>query len=81
LSDNTFCTPESGRKKALANAKEGKPKCSGSNLESNTQNNAILCFRPEKALQSGISRVLIDDNSQNIREWEEAGEQESCTKV
>jgi hypothetical protein len=24
-------------------------------------------------LQSGTSRILIDDNSENIREWEEAG--------
>jgi hypothetical protein len=63
--------PERGR--ALAYAREGKVQWLSKELGARYAKNAILCLRPEKALQSGISRVLIDDNSENIREWEEAG--------
>jgi hypothetical protein len=65
--------PGPERKKALADARKGKTQWLRKELGTQYANNAILCFRPEKALQSGISRVLIDDNSENIREWEEAG--------
>jgi hypothetical protein len=65
--------PNPGRKKALANARTGKIRWLRKELGVQYASNAILCFRPEKALQSGASRVLIDDNSENILEWEEAG--------
>lgn len=65
--------PNPNRKKALANAKTGKIQWLRKELGTQYAENAILCFRPEKALQSGISRILIDDNSENISEWEEAG--------
>ncbi|MGB9939307.1 hypothetical protein [Methanosarcina sp.] len=65
--------PGPERKKALTNAREGKIKWLRKELGSSYAETAILCYRPEKALQSGVSRVLIDDNSENIREWEEAG--------
>lgn len=65
--------PGPERKKALFNAREGKIKWLRKELGSSYAEAAILCYRPEKALQSGISRVLIDDNSENIREWKEAG--------
>ncbi|TFH05987.1 MAG: hypothetical protein E4H06_00500 [Methanosarcina sp.] len=65
--------PNPDRKNALANARKGKIEWLKKELGTPYANNAILCFRPEKALQSGTSRVLIDDNSDNIREWEEAG--------
>ncbi|KKH47698.1 hypothetical protein [Methanosarcina sp. 1.H.A.2.2] len=65
--------PTPDRKIALVNARKGKIEWLKKELGTPYANNAILCFRPEKALQSGTSRVLIDDNSDNIREWEEAG--------
>ena len=65
--------PGPDRKKALANAREGKIKWLRKELGVSYAETAILCFRPEKALQSGIARILIDDNSENIHEWEEAG--------
>lgn len=65
--------PGPERKKALINAREGKIKWIRKELGPSYAEAAILCYRPEKALQSGFSRVLIDDNSENIREWEEAG--------
>jgi hypothetical protein len=65
--------PNQDRKVAMANARKGKIEWLKKELGTPYANNAILCFRPEKALQSGTSRVLIDDNSDNIREWEEAG--------
>lgn len=65
--------PGPERKKALTNAREGKIKWLRKELGPSYAETAILCYRPEKALQSGVSRVLIDDNSENIREWEEAG--------
>jgi len=65
--------PGPERKKALINAREGKIKWLRKELGPSYAEAAILCYRPEKALQSGFSRVLIDDNSENIREWEEAG--------
>lgn len=65
--------PNPNRKRALINAKAGKLHWLKKELGTEYANNAILCFRPEKALQSGASRVLIDDNSENISEWEEAG--------
>jgi 5'' nucleotidase, deoxy (Pyrimidine), cytosolic type C protein (NT5C). len=65
--------PGPERKKALKNAREGKIKWLRKELGPSYAETAILCYRSEKALQSGVSRVLIDDNSENIREWEEAG--------
>lgn len=65
--------PNPGRGRALVNARKGKIQWLRKELGSSYAENAILCFRPEKALQSGSARVLIDDNSENIREWEEAG--------
>lgn len=65
--------PNPGRGKALVNARKGKIRWLRKELGNPYAQNAILCFRPEKALQSGSSRILIDDNSENIREWEEAG--------
>ncbi|WP_239451009.1 5' nucleotidase, NT5C type [Methanosarcina horonobensis] len=65
--------PNPDRKAALINARKGKLEWLKKELGTPYANNAILCFRPEKALQSGTSRVLIDDNPDNIREWEEAG--------
>jgi hypothetical protein len=65
--------PGPERKKALINAREGKIKWIRKELGPSYAEAAILCYRPEKALQSGLARVLIDDNSENIREWEEAG--------
>jgi hypothetical protein len=65
--------PGPERKNALTNAREGKIKWLRKELGPSYAETAILCYRPEKALQSGVSRVLIDDNSENIREWEEAG--------
>jgi 5'' nucleotidase, deoxy (Pyrimidine), cytosolic type C protein (NT5C). len=65
--------PGPERKKALTNAKEGKIRWIRKELGHSYAETAILCYRPEKALQSGLARVLIDDNSENIREWEEAG--------
>lgn len=65
--------PGPDRKKALINAREGKIKWIRKELGASYAEAAILCYRPEKALQSGAARVLIDDNSENIREWEEAG--------
>ncbi len=65
--------PYPDRKKAMVNARKGKIEWLKKELGTQYANNAILCFRPEKALQSGTSRVLIDDNPDNIREWEEAG--------
>ncbi len=65
--------PGPERKKALTNAREGKIKWLRKELGPSYAEAAILCYRPEKALQSGCARVLIDDNSENIREWEEAG--------
>jgi len=65
--------PSPERKKALTNAREGKIKWLRKELGHSYAETAILCYRPEKALQSGVARVLIDDNSENIREWEEAG--------
>ncbi|RXA19980.1 hypothetical protein EQO05_07515 [Methanosarcina sp. MSH10X1] len=65
--------PGPERKKALTNAREGKIKWLRKELGISYAETAILCYRPEKALQSGIARILIDDNSENIREWEEAG--------
>jgi len=65
--------PGPERKKALTNARKGKIKWIRKELGPSYAEAAILCYRPEKALQSGFARVLIDDNSENIREWEEAG--------
>jgi hypothetical protein len=65
--------PGPERIKALTNAKEGKIKWLRKELGPSYAETAILCYRPEKALQSGVARILIDDNSENIREWEEAG--------
>lgn len=65
--------PSPDRKIAMVNARKGKIEWLKKELGAPYANNAILCFRPEKALQSGSSRILIDDNSNNIREWEEAG--------
>ena len=65
--------PGPERKKALTYAREGKIKWLRKELGPSYAETAILCCRPEKALQSGVARVLIDDNSENIREWEEAG--------
>jgi hypothetical protein len=79
LTDSGFCPtilsalPNQDRKKALAHARTGKKRWLRKELGAQYANNAILCFRPEKAIQSGASRVLIDDNSENILEWEEAG--------
>jgi hypothetical protein len=65
--------PNPDRKMAMVNARKGKIEWLKKELGAQYAENAILCFRPEKALQSGTSRVLIDDNPDNIREWEEAG--------
>jgi len=65
--------PDPERGKALTYAREGKVQWLSKELGNQYAKNAILCFRPEKSLQSGSSRVLIDDNSENIHEWEEAG--------
>ena len=65
--------PNPDLKAALAHARKGKRSWLRRELGICYAEEAILCFRPEKALHSGISRVLIDDNSDNIREWEEAG--------
>lgn len=65
--------PGPERKKALTYARAGKLEWLRKELGTDYAGNAVLCFRPEKALQSGVSRVLIDDNSENIHEWEEAG--------
>jgi hypothetical protein len=65
--------PSPDRKIAMISARKGKIEWLKKELGTPYANNAILCFRPEKALQSGISRILIDDNSNNTREWEEAG--------
>ena len=65
--------PSPDRKIAMANARKGKTDWLKKELGTQYANKAILCFRPEKALQSGTSRILIDDNQDNIREWEEAG--------
>ena len=65
--------PNPDRKAALAYARKGKITWLRRELGTPYAEEAILCFRPEKALHSGVSRVLIDDNSDNIREWEEAG--------
>lgn len=65
--------PNPDRKAAMVNARKGKIEWLKKELGTQYADNAILCFRPEKALQSGTSRVLIDDNKDNIREWEEAG--------
>lgn len=65
--------PSSDRRMAMVNARKGKMEWLKKELGTPYANNAILCFRPEKALQSGVSRILIDDNSNNTREWEEAG--------
>jgi hypothetical protein len=65
--------PSPERKKALNNAREGKIKWLRKELGPSYAETAILCYRPEKALQSGALKVLIDDNSENIHEWEEAG--------
>lgn len=65
--------PNPDRKVAMVNARKGKIEWLKKELGTPYADNAILCFRPEKALQSGASRVLIDDNSDNIREWEEVG--------
>jgi hypothetical protein len=65
--------PSPDRKIAMVNARKGKIEWLKKELGAPYANNAILCFRPEKALQSGSSRILIDDNSNNIQEWEEAG--------
>lgn len=65
--------PNPDRKVAMVNARKGKIEWLKKELGTPYADNAILCFRPEKALQSGISRVLIDDNPENIHEWEEAG--------
>ncbi len=79
LKNSGFCPtilsalPGQERKKALSDARKGKIQWLRKELGIQYANNAILCFRPEKALQSGASRVLIDDNSENISEWEEAG--------
>jgi len=79
LIDSGFCPtilsalPNPDRKKASANARTGKIRWLRKELGPQYANNAILCFRPEKALQSGASRILIDDNPENIFEWEEAG--------
>jgi hypothetical protein len=79
LKNSGFCPtilsalPNPEREKALANARKGKIQWLREELGTQYANNAILCFRPEKALRSGISKILIDDNSENIREWEEAG--------
>lgn len=65
--------PSPERKIAMVNARKGKKEWLKKEMGTLYANNAILCFRPEKALQSGVSRILIDDNQDNIREWEEAG--------
>lgn len=65
--------PSPDRKIAMINARKGKMEWLKKELGTPYANDAILCFRPEKALQSGTSRILIDDNSNNTREWEEAG--------
>jgi len=65
--------PSQERGKAIVDARKGKIQWLRKELGIQYARNAILCFRHEKALQSGISRVLIDDSSENIREWEEAG--------
>lgn len=65
--------PSPDRKMAMFYARKGKMEWLKKELGTPYANDAILCFRPEKALQSGTSRVLIDDNSSNTREWEEAG--------
>lgn len=79
LKNSGFCPtilsalPGPDRKNALINAREGKIEWLRKELGASYAETAILCFRPEKALQSGIARVLIDDNSENINEWEDAG--------
>ncbi len=79
LESSGFCPtilsalPSPERRKALVDAREGKIQWLRKELGPQYAKNAILCFRHEKALQSGISRILIDDNSQNIHEWEEEG--------
>lgn len=79
LKSSRFCPtilsalPGPERKKALTNARKGKIKWLRKELGPSYAETAILCYRPEKALQSGAARVLIDDNSENIYEWEEAG--------
>lgn len=65
--------PSPERKMAMVNARKGKMEWLKKEMGTPYANNAILCFRQEKALQSGFSRILIDDNQDNIREWEEAG--------
>ncbi|MCQ1535795.1 hypothetical protein FTO70_08920 [Methanosarcina sp. KYL-1] len=65
--------PYPDRKAALANARKGKIAWLRNELGPAYADEAILCFRPEKALHSAPARVLIDDNSKNICEWEEAG--------
>ena len=79
ITDSGFCPtilsalPNPNRKRALDNARTGKIYWLRKELGVQYASNAILCFRPEKALQSGNSRILIDDNPENILEWEEAG--------
>lgn len=63
--------PERGE--ALANARAGKIKWLRRELGEAYAKDAILCQRTEKALHSGPTRVLIDDNFKNISEWEDAG--------
>lgn len=65
--------PGPERKIAMINARKGKMEWLKKEMGTPYANNAILCLRPEKALQSGVSRILIDDNKDNICEWEEAG--------
>ncbi len=61
------------RREALASARAGKIKWLRRELGEAYAKEAILCQRTEKALQSGPTRVLIDDNFVNINEWEAAG--------
>jgi hypothetical protein len=65
--------PSQERGKAIVDARKGKIQWLRKELGIQYARDAILCFRHEKALQSGISRVLIDDSSENIHEWEGAG--------
>lgn len=79
LKNMSFCPtilsalPGPERKRALINARKGKIRWLRKELGPSYAETAILCYRSEKALQSGSARVLIDDNSENIHEWEEAG--------
>ncbi len=52
---------------------KGKLNWISNNLGKEYVDTAIICHRNEKNLYSGYNKILIDDNNQNIKEWEEKG--------